>query len=376
MALDRLEVYMLAADNPIGKKQLRPIFKRKRSKEVLTREQVTAIKKGRKVLRREMKEQGLKNRVDFEVTATNLNLYFDRHRLLWPIFLWFARSHTVAKVLATTAVLATAVTVTEPVIRYVQQVVNQFVDRDRFTISVDEYAHGFELTETILDITKPNDAKWVTALTCEPAVGIPCVSIQDIPENVTTIDGEHHDTYFAYTFYCRYKNTSNNQALADYQWKLNLNEETKDLSTATWIMVFHDDNIYDDAEGKMEFFAERGTDGLTEAIPAVGTENEVGAYTGAPLMELCADPESQYELIKEGSYYDYYRVIPKDFVSDSVAAEGDYYGIADKEIHKFTVVIWLEGDDPECTDEMIGAHIGMNFKIQLVDDVSTGNAAS
>lgn len=369
MALDRLEVYMLAADNPIGKKQLRPIFKRKRSKEVLTREQVTAIKKGRKVLRREMKEQGLKNRVDFEVTATNLNLYFDRNRLLWPIFLWFARSHTVAKVLATTAVLATAVTVTEPVIRYVQQIVNQIIEQDRFTISVDGYDRGFHISETL------NPANWVSSLKCEPAVGVPCVSIQDIPENVTTIDGEHHDTYFAYTFYCRYENKSDNTP-ANYIWKLNLNEETKDLSTATWIMIFHDDNIDDDVEGKMEFYAEVGADGLTEAIPAVGTEYEVGAYTGAPLMEFCADPESQYELIEEGTYYDYYRVIPKDFVSDSVAAEGSYTGMNNEDIHKFTIVMWLEGDDPECTDEMIGAHIGMNFKIQLVDDVSTGNAAS
>ena len=119
--LERLEVYLLAADNPIGHKQLRPIFRRKRSKEVLTREQVTAIKKGRRVLRKEMKEQGLKRRIDFEVTATNLGLYFDRNRLLWPFFLWLIRDNTIAKVLATTAVLTTVVTVTEPVIEYVTQ---------------------------------------------------------------------------------------------------------------------------------------------------------------------------------------------------------------------------------------------------------------
>ena len=39
--LDRLEVYMLAADNPIGRKQLRPFFKRKRSKEILTHEEIS-----------------------------------------------------------------------------------------------------------------------------------------------------------------------------------------------------------------------------------------------------------------------------------------------------------------------------------------------
>ena len=110
--LESLEVYLIAAENPVGRRQLRPIFRRKRNREVLTREQVTAIKRGRKVLRREMKERGLKRRIDFETTATNLGLYFDRNRLFWPFFLWLMRDNTVAKILATTAVLTTVVTVT------------------------------------------------------------------------------------------------------------------------------------------------------------------------------------------------------------------------------------------------------------------------
>ena len=59
--LEKLEVYLIAADNPVGRKQLRPIFRRKRARKVLTREQVVAIKRGRMVLRREMKEQGFKS---------------------------------------------------------------------------------------------------------------------------------------------------------------------------------------------------------------------------------------------------------------------------------------------------------------------------
>ena len=73
----KLEDYLIAADNPVGKKQFRLIFRRKRSGEVLTREQVYAIKRGRRILRKEMKEQGLKRRIDFEITATNLGLFFD-----------------------------------------------------------------------------------------------------------------------------------------------------------------------------------------------------------------------------------------------------------------------------------------------------------
>ena len=46
-----LEQCIIAAGNAVGKKQRRPFFKRKRSNEELTREQVQAIKLGRKLLR-------------------------------------------------------------------------------------------------------------------------------------------------------------------------------------------------------------------------------------------------------------------------------------------------------------------------------------
>ena len=85
--MEKLEVYLVAADNPVGKEQRR-IFKRKRSGEVLTREQVDAIKKGRKVLRKEMKAKGLKEKSEFELTASNLGLYLDKPRW-WLWLLWF-----------------------------------------------------------------------------------------------------------------------------------------------------------------------------------------------------------------------------------------------------------------------------------------------
>ena len=34
---------------------------------------------------------------------------------------------------------------------------------------------------------------------------------------------------------------------------------------------------------------------------------------------------------------------------------------------KYTVVFWLEGDDPDCTNDLIGAHIGMQMDFELID---------
>lgn len=362
--LERLEVYLLAADNPVGKRQLRPIFRRKRSKEVLTREQVTAIKRGRRVLRREMKERGLKRRIDFENTATSLGLYFDRGRFFGPLFLWMIRDNTVAKLLATTAVLTTTVTMTQPVIQYVTQFVNQFVEQqviqekevDRFTIRLDDglFQEGFALSETEEFVDPKN------YLVCKPVEGIPCISIRDLPRDVDALgEGEHHDEnglFFAYTFHCKY--TSTNNQVTSYKWAVNVAMEEKDVSDAIWVMVFED--------GKMTFHAKESASGGPEMLPAKGV-TEYG-YQDAPMREFAKEPAEQYDLIAKGTYYDYYRVVPIPFVSDTVVAEGTMENVKPNDVHKYTVVIWLEGDDPECTNELLGAKIGMNFQITMLND--------
>ena len=35
------------------------------------------------------------------------------------------------------------------------------------------------------------------------------------------------------------------------------------------------------------------------------------------------------------------------------------------DVHKYTVVMWLEGDDPECTDELIGGHMGVEMNMRM-----------
>jgi hypothetical protein len=34
-------------------------------------------------------------------------------------------------------------------------------------------------------------------------------------------------------------------------------------------------------------------------------------------------------------------------------------------VDKYSVILWLEGDDPDCTDSTIGGHLGveMNFRL-------------
>ena len=38
-----------------------------------------------------------------------------------------------------------------------------------------------------------------------------------------------------------------------------------------------------------------------------------------------------------------------------------------EEYHKYTVVIWLEGDDPQCTNDLMDGFISLNFQIKEPD---------
>lgn len=338
--MEGLEFYLIAADNPIGKKQRRPIFKRKRANEVLTREQVAAIKKGRKLLRKEMKERGLKDKSDFELTATSMGLYFDKSRmLLW--LLWLFHGKGLWALLGALALLLTAMSMFSAVTQM----------RGHFTINMSDrlFREGFVLSDTV-GFENPT-----TQLFCTPAEGVPCISITSLPANLDEIDGQHNDTYFAYTFYCR----NEGESTVGYSWQVNLNSESKDLSSATWVMIFED--------GEMLFYAERNKDtGKEECLPA--KNDNTRGYIVRPLEQFNKSPETQYEIIKEGNGYDYNRVIPIPFVTDNIVGTGKQESVLPGEVHKYTVVIWLEGDDPDCTDDLIGGHVGMDFYFQLVEE--------
>ena len=343
--MEKLETYLIAADNPVGKKQRRPVFRRKRAGEELTREQVAAIKRGRKLLRKELKAKGIKEKSDFELTATNMGLYFDKHRwlLLWQ---WLFHGRGLWALLGALALLLLAT--------FAYSVVTQL--QGHFTINMSDgmFKEGFVLSET-KDFANPT-----THLFAVPAEGVPCISISHLPEYLDTIDGQHNATYFAYTFYCR----NEGESTVGYEWQVNLNSESKNLSDACWVMIFED--------SEMLFYAKRNKlTGEPEALPA--KDDNSRGYISRPLEQFNKSPETQYEIIKKGVGYDYNRVIPVPYLTDVNIAQGQQEDVAPGDVHKYTVVIWLEGDDPDCTDELIGGHVGMDFFFQLISEEDGAN---
>ena len=136
---------------------------------------------------------------------------------------------------------------------------------------------------------------------------------QDLPENIDMINGAHNGkNYIAYTFYL-----------------INAGDDT----------VSYDSNLY----------IENVTKGVDEAIRvAVFKNGEKTVYgktkTNGTGMESDCDSE---------------------FLSSSLVMRERNENFSPRSKDKYTVVIWLEGNDPECIDDIVGGTIkfSMDFKI-------------
>jgi hypothetical protein len=191
-----------------------------------------------------------------------------------------------------------------------------------------------------------------------PLEGAMCISMVDIPEDVGEVDGYYQDqNFFAYTFYIR----NEGQSIVDYDWDVEIISESKNLSRATWVMVFEDE--------KMTFHAEAKEDGSIEALPAF--DDNTRGYLKMPMGDFAKYPDEQYERVEANTPIPHYRAVPISFVDEETIAVGRQVAVKPNDVHKYTVVIWLEGDDPDCTNDLIGGHIGleMNFRLIKVHDV-------
>lgn len=314
-------------------------FKKHRGGIELTKDEIKHIRTERKKLRKQMKAQGLKKKRDFEVTASSLGLYFDKKRrfgFLW----WLFHGRAFWALLGALLLLLTVI--------YLASIMTQLKGHFTINMSEDMFKNGFILSETE-DFANPD-----IQLFSQEVEEVPCISFSSIPADVDDFEGNHGDgTYFAYTYFLR----NEGEETVDYHYSLEINSESQNLSDAVWIMLFED--------GKMKFFAKPSTNGSEEVIPAYSINDR--GYPNPVLLSKAAE-SSQFQFMGSRGGRNFYRIIPINFDSDTIVEENMRYDIEPMQVHKYTVVIWLEGDDPECTDDKIGAHLGLEMNYQLIDE--------
>ena len=85
----------------------------------------------------------------------------------------------------------------------------------------------------------------------------------------------------------------------------------------------------------------------------------------------------------DGSYVTYAKKSAKGtaesgtvtFVSDEIIAREHVADFNPGDIHKYTVVMWIEGSDPECTDNILGGEFKahLDFKSEFIDEKEKGS---
>lgn len=144
------------------------------------------------------------------------------------------------------------------------------------------------------------------------------IAADDLPNDLDQVDGSHNGkNYVAYTFYIRNAGKED----LNYDAKLKVVSASKGADKAARVRVY------------------RNGEATTYAAPAANGGNEAGCENFESNDVVCHIADDDFKL----GYVD-----------------------------KYTVVIWLDGDDPECVDDIIGGEVefAMDFDAEEAEDTS------
>lgn len=235
-----------------------------------------------------------------------------------------------------------------------------YTGKGEFVIQVDRPLanEGFILSED------GDFSEWLVTLRNKSVDGADNINITDIARNVKSVNGNHNGKdYVAYTFYL--KNRSDKTK--SYAYKLHIMDKYKGAEQATWLMVYQN--------GKQVMYAAPNKNGHEECQYA---------ERAFPFVEDALNPEYQMSTItnEEPGYItqdviDYHdfedldgifqlRTVP--FESEDNVCTVYRPDIGPDEVDKYTVVIWLEGEDPECVNDILGGYVEFRMKFYLVEE--------
>lgn len=180
-----------------------------------------------------------------------------------------------------------------------------------FTVSMNK----FDMQEYGLTLSESRNMTHCTSqLDTKIDEEITNISVRDLPADLDQIDGAHNgENHVAYTFYLQ----NIGQQTVDYEYTLFVSGVTQQLDSAIRIRLYHN--------GEPVTYARTRTDG------------------GGP------EPDTT------------------EFFSEQIAVQKLVSDFSPKEIDKFTIVIWIEGDDPDCVDFLIGGKLRVDMSMSVAE---------
>lgn len=330
----------------------RRLFQKKRAGVTLTKEEIAEIKQKRKQLRADLKKEGVTSKKDFEVTASSLGYYFDKQKR-GALLTWFLSGRVLPVLLAAT--------LSGVLILYAFSRATQIHGFFTVNLSNDLFNEGFSLKERFAD-------EYGTSMLNLGDVGtqyLTNTTIHRLPEGLEKEEVAHQESgYFAYSFYL----TNKGSEAASLEYSLRFTNASQALDGALWCMFFVSDV---DSEGnlsdtKMTFYAKASAEGEQETVPGANTVLPKGDSFISYYLPLLAE-EEQFVPSTGASGTEGYRFAAKPFLSDETICSGRKDDLPAGASQKYTLVLWLEGEDPDCTDERIGGSAGLELNFSLVE---------
>ncbi len=179
-----------------------------------------------------------------------------------------------------------------------------------FTVNINKY----EMTKYGLSLSEKADMSRPTSqLDAKISEDITNIAEESLPDNLDQIDGEHNgENYIAYTFYLQ----NAGEVTVSYEWQVAMSNITNNLDEAIRLRLYVD--------GIPTTYAKTASDG---SGPEPGTT---------------------------------------EFYSGNVMAYDRVDDFAPKSVTKFTVVIWIDGPDPDCIDWLIGGKMKIDMTMSIV----------
>lgn len=234
-----------------------------------------------------------------------------------------------------------------------------YTGKGEFVIQVDRPManEGFILSED------GDFSDWLVTLRSDAVEDATNINITDLPRDVMNIDGKHNGRdYLAYTFYLKNKSRDTR----DYEYKISIKNTYKRAEQATWMMVYHN--------GKQEIFAAPNQKGHEECqyskweFPfvedALNPKLQIGTISNEKPGYITKEVIEYHEFLDLNGIYELHTV---PFESEQTVCTRLREDIEPDQVDKFTVVIWLEGEDPECVNDILGGYVEFGMKFYLAD---------
>lgn len=226
-----------------------------------------------------------------------------------------------------------------------------YTESGEFVINIDTNMadDGFYLSETT------DFSERLITLNSDAVINANNINVSDIALNVAEVNGQHNGrNYVAYTFYLGYFG----KEARDYHYSLEIRNSSKGADKAMWVMFYKND--------KQVTYAMLGANGEAETQYSVSQfpfvdASEIGEtqYQQVGIEEL---GESAEDYIGAFNYDTINKLVTVPFETERIVCSGDRFDIETNEYDKYTVVIWYEGEDPECVDDILGGWVELFMK--------------